>query len=155
MLVSEHIRLVITNENREIFHFLFLFLYSFACLYIHGRLRNLMRDPSMKYSMPTFPIFCYYTHDIEDGIDATKGCKVLGDADFFVYNLLLLWILPPLSSTIIQILVLFGLIVNVQIGLMLTDWIGSRWKENIRPALPLPVMFISTYALIVDFIIKI
>ena len=155
MLVSEHKILVITNENRETFYYLFLFLYSFACLYIHGRLRNLMRNPSMKYSMPTFTIFCYFTHDIEDGIDATKGCKVLGSGDFFAYNLLLLWILPPLSSITIQILVLFGLIVNVQIGLMLTEWIGSRWKENPRPALPLPVMFISTYALIVDFITKI
>jgi hypothetical protein len=116
-----------------------------------------MTDPSMKYLMPrypTFPIRCYYTHDIEDGIDAIEGCEALGDADFFVYNLLLLWILPPLSSITIQMLVLFGLTVHVQIGIMLTDWIGSRWKEYRRPALPLPVIFISTYALIVDFIIK-
>jgi hypothetical protein len=111
----------------------------------------------MKYLMPrypTFPIRCYYTHDIEDGIDAIEGCEALGDADFFVYNLLLLWILPPLSSITIQMLVLFVLSITVQIGLMFTHFIGSRWKVYRRPALPLPVMFISTYALIVDCIIK-
>jgi hypothetical protein len=137
--------------------YLFVFLYSFACLHIHGRFRNLMKATATNYRMstyPTFPVFCYYTHDIEDGIDATKGYRALGDGDFFLYNLLLLWILPPLSSTTIQICVLFGLIINVQIGIILTGWIGSLWKEYRMPALPLPVIFISAYALIIDFILQ-
>ncbi|CAF3886471.1 unnamed protein product [Rotaria sp. Silwood1] len=103
---------------------------------------------------PTFPVFCYYTHDIENGIDAIKGCRALGDSDFFIYNLLLLWLLPPLSSTIIQMLVIFGLTINIQIGLMITDWTRSLWKEYRMPALALPVIFGSAYALIIDFIIK-
>ncbi|CAF1320460.1 unnamed protein product, partial [Rotaria sordida] len=129
----------------------------FACLHIHGRFRKSMKDTSMNYRIstyPTFPVFCYYTHDIEDGIDPTKGYRALGDGDFFLYNLLLLWILPPLSSTTIQICVFFGLVTNVHIGFMLTDWIGSLWKEYQMPALPLPVIFISLYALILDFILQ-
>ncbi|CAF4655778.1 unnamed protein product, partial [Rotaria sp. Silwood1] len=94
----------------------------------------------MSYGMstyPTFSIFCYYTHDIEDEIDAIKGYKALGDGDFLLYNLLLLWTLSPISSTTLQICVLFGFIINFQIGIMLTDWIGSLWKEYRMPALPL------------------
>ncbi|CAF3046612.1 unnamed protein product [Rotaria sp. Silwood2] len=128
-----------------------------ACLYIHGRLRNFMKDNSMNYLMPTyptFPVFSYYTHDIENGIDAIKGYRALGDSDFFIYNLLLLWLLSPLSSTIKQMLLFFGLTVNIQIGLMITDWIRSLWKEYQMPALPLPVIFVSAYVLIIDFIIK-
>jgi hypothetical protein len=103
---------------------------------------------------PQFPAFCYYTRDIKDGIDAIQGCRSLGDGDFFLFNLLLLWILPPLSSTTIQICVLVGLIINVQIGIMLTDWIGSLWKEYRVPGLPFPVILISTYVLIVDLILQ-
>ena len=116
-----------------------------------------MKDTSMNYRIstyPTFPVFCYYTHDIENGIDSTKGYRAMGDGDFFLFNLLLLWILPPLSSTTTQICIFFGMIINVQIGYMLTDWIGSLWKEYKMPALPLPVIFISVYALIVDFILQ-
>jgi len=113
-----------------------------------------MKNNSIKYRMSQFPAFCYYTRDIEDGIDATEGCTSLGDADFFLFNLLLLWILRPSSSTTIQICVLVGLIINVQIGIMLTDWIGSLWEEYRMPGLPLPVILISTYALIVDLILQ-
>jgi hypothetical protein len=103
---------------------------------------------------PKSPTFHYYTNDIEDGIDAIKSCRALGGGDFIAYNLLLLWILPSLSSTTIQIFVLFGFIINVQIGIILTDWVRSLWKENLMPCLPLPVICISAYALIVDFILQ-
>ncbi|UJR22355.1 hypothetical protein I4U23_025417 [Adineta vaga] len=106
----------------------------FACLHIHGRLRNMMNNSSMKCLMPTcpkFPVFCFYTHDIEDEIDM-EDCSALADGDFFIYNLLLLWLLSPLTSTTIQILILFGFTINIQIGLILTNWIGYRWKNDSR-----------------------
>ncbi len=132
-----------------------MFLCSYSCLHIHGPLRNLLKDPSMDYLMTTYPpflVFTYYTHDIEDGIDAIKGCWGLGGSDFFVYNLLLLWLLPPLSSTTIKLLILFGLSINVQIGLVLTDCSRSLYEVCRMPGLPLPVIFVSTYALIIDCI---
>jgi hypothetical protein len=103
---------------------------------------------------PTFQAFCFYTHDIEHGIESIKSYTALGDGDFFIYNLLLLWLLPPLSSTTVQLCILFGAIINVQTGIILTVWIGSLWKENRMPALPLPVILISAYALIVDFMLQ-
>jgi hypothetical protein len=102
----------------------------------------------------TFPFFSYYTHDIEDGRDATRYCETLGGGDFVIYNLLLLWILPPLSSITIQFCILLGFIINIQIGLALMRWIGSIWKENLMPAVPIPVVLISAYAIIVDFILQ-
>ncbi|UJR22358.1 hypothetical protein I4U23_025420 [Adineta vaga] len=128
----------------------------FACLHIHGRLRNMMNNSSMKYLMPTypkFPVFHFYSHDIEDGIDM-KDCSALAYGDFLMYNLVLLWLLSPLTSTTIQILILFGFTINIQIGLILTDWIGYHWKVRLVPGYPLPVIFGSAYALIIDFILK-
>jgi hypothetical protein len=104
-------------------------------------------------STPTgFPFFCYYSYDIEDGIDATKNLEGLGGADFVAYNILLLWVLPPLPSMTIQLCVLFGFLIIIQIALMITDWIASVWEESGMPGIPLPVILVSTYAIIVDFI---
>lgn len=100
---------------------------------------------------PTFPFFCYYTHDIEDGIDVTKQCEALGGGDFVIYNFLLLWILSPLSSMTVQFYVLIGFIINIQIGLIVTRWIGSLWKEYLMPAVPIPAILTSAYAIILDF----
>jgi hypothetical protein len=35
---------------------------------------------------------------------------------------------------------------------MITKWIGSLWKQNVMPAVPFPVIVVSTYAILVDFI---
>ncbi len=134
----------------------FVFWYSFQCLHIRGRFRNGSKATSTNYFMPTypsFPFFWYYTFDIEDGKDATKHGESLGGGDFFIYNLLLLWLLPPLSSITIQFCILLGFTINIQISLWLTAWTGSIWKENPMPALPLPLILICTYAMIVDFIV--
>ena len=111
----------------------------------------------MRYRVATYSAFSsfrFYTHDIEDGLEACKGAESLGEGDFIFYNLLLLWILPPLSSTTIQICVLFGLIIFVQIGLELTSQFGYLWKEPIMPALLFPVILVSAYGVIVDCILQ-
>jgi hypothetical protein len=102
----------------------------------------------------TFPFFCYYTHDIEDGEDATQHCESLGGGDFLIYNLLLLWLLPPLLSITIQLCLLIAFIINIQIGFMVTDWIGSLWKENLMPTVPLRVILISGCSIILQFIVQ-
>ena len=103
---------------------------------------------------PSFPSFYFYTHDIDDGPEARKGGECLGEGDFIFYNLLLLWILPPLSSTTIQICVLLGLIIIVQIGLELTVQFRSLWKEDMMPGLLFPVILVSAYGVIVDCILQ-
>jgi hypothetical protein len=103
---------------------------------------------------PSFPSFRFYTHDIEDGLEACKSSKSLGEGDFIYYNLLLLWILPPLSSTTIQICVLLGLIIIIQIGLELTSQFAYLWEEHIMPGLLFPVILVSAYGVIVDCILQ-
>lgn len=78
----------------------------------------------------------------------------MGEADFVIYNLLLLWILSPSSSITIQICVLFGFIIMVQIGIVLTAQLRSLWEEQAMPALPFPVILVSTYAILVDYIVQ-
>jgi hypothetical protein len=53
--------------------------------------------------MLTYAFYCYYARDIEDGIDTIKAFEFLGGGDFLLYNLFLLWLLPPLSSIKIQL----------------------------------------------------
>ena len=103
---------------------------------------------------PSFPSFRFYTHDIDDGPEACDGCESLGEGDFIFYNLLLLWILSPLSSTTIQICVLLGLIIIIQIGLELTSQFAHLWEEHIMPALLFPVILVSAYGVIVDCILQ-
>jgi hypothetical protein len=137
------------------FHTGCFFLYSFSCLHHHGRYRIPNKETSTNYLISTdsrFPFFCYYTHDIEDGIEATKHWEALGGADFLTYNLLLLWLLPSLSSITVQLCVRFGFIISIQIGIMITKWIGSLWKQNVMLTVPFPVIVVSTYAILVDFI---
>ncbi|CAM4989591.1 unnamed protein product, partial [Rotaria socialis] len=96
----------------------------------------------------------YVTHDIEDEIDETQGYIGLGDDDFVHDNLLLLWILSPLSPPTMQICIVIGFILNVQISIMFMNWIGCLSKEYLSLLLSLSVIFISAYALIIDCILQ-
>jgi len=101
---------------------------------------------------PGFPSFCYYTHDIEDEIDTVKTLEILGGGDFLMYDLLLLWLVSPLSSIIIQLCVFFCFIINIHVSIIITDWIGSLWNENPMPAVPVPVVIVCIYAIIIDLL---
>lgn len=85
---------------------------------------------------PRFLSFCYYTEDL------------------LIYNILLLWILSPLSSIGTQFLIFIIFIINIAISLQITNWIESLWKENITPAVPIPVVFVSAYSIILHFVIE-
>ncbi len=100
------------------------------------------------------PVFCYYSYDIENGIDETKILSGLGGADFVAYNVLLLWVLPPSPSITIKLFVFFGFLITIQIAVMITCWISYAWKQSDMPGVPIPVVLVSTYAIIVDFIIQ-
>jgi len=127
-------------------------------LHPHGRFRILgdkIWTELLESNYATFPPFCYYSHDIEDEIDATiKELQIIGGGDFIQYNWLLLWLLPPLVSLKIQLYILLGFIICIQIGIHFTIWIGTHLKVKTMPGTPIPVIVISTYAIIIDVIIQ-
>ena len=137
---------------------MFVFLYSIQCLHYYGVYRIVDRQTSTKNLLVSkstgYPVFCYYSCDIENGIDATTNFSGLGGADIVTYNILLLWVLPPSPSITIKLCVLFGFLITIQIALMITNWISYAWKQFDMPGVPFPVVLVSTYAIIVDFIIQ-
>ena len=90
--------------------------------------------------------FLYYTHpaDIRD-----HGC-CMGAGDFVTYNTLLLLALTPFPSVIIRLYITFGCIISVIIGLLVTNALGELVKQNILPAIPLPVVMYSAYIIFLD-----
>jgi hypothetical protein len=101
-----------------------------------------------------FPLnpYVYYVNDPRDEkIDDESFILTIGLVDFTFYNLMVLFILSPLLSMINQIYVAIGAIVSVQIGYMVMNWTSVfRNKNNILPAIPLPVIFYSAYAILID-----
>jgi len=91
----------------------------------------------------------YYIH----GIDKWKTSASLGLGDFFTYNILVLFALPPSSSMIIKICVTLGSIVSVQIGCLLACWLRRLTKTSLGPGVPLPVITVSMYIFILNIII--
>jgi hypothetical protein len=129
-------------------------LNSFACLYrckyIDTALTNdnisevnsseLVNDDLWDYSN------VYYTSNFDNEEVNVDNTEYIGLGDFYMYNLMLLTILPRLSSLRTKVYVLIGHIIAVQMGLKLTDQLGCRYDQRIRPALPLPVIAVSFYA---------
>jgi hypothetical protein len=125
-------------------------------LHPHGRFRILgekIWTELLESKYATFPPFCYYSHDIEDEIDAKiKELQIIGGGDFMQYNWLLLWLLPPLVSLKIQLYILFGFIICIQIGIHLMIWIGTRLGVECMPDTPIPLIVVSIYGIIIDVI---
>jgi len=98
----------------------------------------------------------YYVNDPRDEkIDDESFILTIGLGDFTFYNLMVLFLLSPLLSMINQIYVAIGAIVSVQIGYMVMNWTSVfRNKNNILPALPLPIIFYSAYAILIDIFIQ-
>jgi hypothetical protein len=78
----------------------------------------------------------------------------LGLGDFLGYNVLLLTILPELSSMSTQIWLTLGCIICIGIGYILSGWLASTWKEIGFPGVPLPVIVVSIYVLFLDIIME-
>ncbi len=125
-----------------------------ACiLMVHLRiLSNKMWTELLKSNCSTFPSFSYYSHDIEDELDEIKQFQMIGGGDFMKYDCLLLWLLPPFLSLKIQLYILFGFILCIQIGIYLTIWIAIRFKQRNIPGTPIPVIVISIYAFVISLI---
>jgi hypothetical protein len=88
----------------------------------------------------------YYTK----GVNKWKKGGLLGCGDFLVYNILVLFALPPSSSLITKICVTFGSIISVQIGSLLTYLLRRLAKKYSAPGVPLPIITVSIYLFILD-----
>ncbi|CAF2390762.1 unnamed protein product [Rotaria sp. Silwood2] len=78
--------------------------------------------------------------------------------DFLFYNLMVLFVLPPVSSIEMKICIGIGCIIFIEIGYILTIWIGTFMKfwnaiED-GPALPLPVIAFSAYFILANVFIE-
>ncbi|CAF1373583.1 unnamed protein product [Rotaria sordida] len=95
---------------------------------------------------------CYYVDDPrDDKIDDESFIVTIGLGDFTFYNLMMLFVLSPLSLIIDQIYVAIGAIISVQIGYMAMKWTPTFWNKNKSlPALPLPIIAYSAYAILID-----
>ncbi len=67
---------------------------------------------------------------------------------------MLLLILSPVSSMTIKVYITIGHIIAIQIGQEATHRFGRFYNYYIQPALPLPVIFFSLYAILLNTFIE-
>ncbi len=98
----------------------------------------------------------YYTWDIDDDdkFDEKDILICLGIGDFYVFNLMLLTILSPLSSMTINVCITIGYIIAVQIGQEGTARIGNFCNQSKQPALPLPIVSVLIYSFLLSMFVE-
>jgi len=95
----------------------------------------------------------YYNWNFDDN-ESDQKRECLGLGDFGVYNCMLLFVLPPMSSMTTKICIVIGHIIAVQIGREATDRIAILSKNSTQPAVPLPVVTVSLYFIFLNTIIE-
>ncbi|CAF1210453.1 unnamed protein product [Rotaria sordida] len=128
----------------------------YICLHPNGRIHKFFRNWTLDSPLPEL----FYTHDVDDirkdekskSHPIRESYKALGLGDFFVFNLMILFILQAQWSLSTKILVVFGCIISVQIGYCGTLYIKQLWSINTYPALPFPVVIFSMYVIVLDAI---
>ena len=127
----------------------------FFCLHPRGRLYDGTSSLPRHETLDCIEYYYSTGEPDENGhIDRRENVSSLGLGDFLFYNLMLLWVLPPLSSMTTQVCVLVGHIIVVEIGEALAFELANRHYFRICPALPLPVVAVSFYALVLDVLIN-
>jgi hypothetical protein len=77
--------------------------------------------------------------------------ELLGLGDFFCYNLMILFILPPLSSIEMKICIGIGCLIFIQIAYIIAVSTGIFSNETLyKPAASLPVVAFSVYMFLLD-----
>ena len=125
-----------------------ILLFSFFCFHTQGRLHAPFPRKG-KPAVEVDPSGDYFT-----GIDGEKRGRALGFGDFLVYNLLVLLALPlsPSSTIITQLWITAGSIISINIGHLLTVCLQSKYRLQVAPGLPLPVMTFTAYVILLQFI---
>jgi hypothetical protein len=129
---------------------LFVSLFSYLCLHHRGRF-YLSRSTIRKIAQNKTPTLgVYYVR----GVDKWKKSGAIGFMDFFIYNILLLLVVPQSSSIAVKACVIFGCIVSVQVGLLLAHWLRYLVNLHVVPGVPLPVIMVSVYIFLLDVIMS-
>jgi hypothetical protein len=95
-----------------------------------------------------------WNFDDDDESDQKNNRESLGLGDFQIFNLMLLLILSPVSSMTTKIYITIGHIIAIQIGQEATDRLGRFYNQCLQPALPLPVIFFSLYAILLNTFVE-
>ena len=103
-----------------------------------------------------FRLGFFIAHDPEDDdqIDDDDGCESLGFGDFLAFNCMLLALLPPDFSTQGKCLIVVTYMISVCIGHVGTRELGYFWNTWMMPAIPVPMFFISLYAIVLNYIVE-
>jgi hypothetical protein len=75
---------------------------------------------------------------------------IIGFGDFFIFNLMTLFILQSHWSLMAKILVFFGCIISVYIGDCGTLLVHRLWSLHQVPALPCPTIIFSIYCIFLN-----
>jgi hypothetical protein len=142
------------KEMGPIFCFLFLLVFNYSSLLIVSpvciqetifTIKNHSTNSRMiYYRLLSVPITLNIFDDDES--DEADRIECLGLDDFLIYNLMLLRILPPLSSMATKVCITICHIIAKQIGLDATDRLECLCNQETRLALPLPVVAVTMYA---------
>ncbi len=124
------------------------------CLYPDGRLYKINSAEKFFDTDLQICFGVYSTWDLYDNkFNDIDGERSIGHGDFYIYNLMLLLILPPFSSMITKVLVTIGYIVIVQISCEATFRLARYYQDNL-PGVPIPVAAVSMYGIILDIFIE-
>jgi len=97
----------------------------------------------------------YYSWDLDnDKLDEEEILVCLGLGDFYAFNLMLLSVLPPLSSMTMKVCITIGYIIAIQIGQEGTALLKYFFKQSIQPALPLPIVAVFIYSFLLSILIE-
>ncbi len=97
----------------------------------------------------------YYTWDFDDDESNQENNRAsLGLGDFFIFNHMLLLVLSSASSITTKAYITIGHIIAIQIGQEVAFRLGSFYNQYTLPAVPLPVIFFSLYAILLNVFIE-
>ena len=111
---------------------------------------------SFGYPTSTYGFYCVYDiNEMDDEMEnKNKTVSGIGWGDFLVFNLLLLLVIPTNCSITIRLCVAFGCIISVQLAELCNDFILHYSDVEDVPALPLPTIAVTAYAIVIDAIIE-
>jgi hypothetical protein len=109
------------------------------------------------FDYPTVPLGFYCVYDINelnDDVDDEDCFSVIGLGDFFFFDLLLLVVIPDNSSITTRACIAFGCMISVQFSDLCTGSMFSYVDSPSLPALPIPTIVVTAYAIVIDAIIQ-
>ena len=134
--------------------------FSIACLhpkwYMFDQIEKSKED-ALSFDYPTLPLGFYFLYDInelnDDIGDDNEVFPITGLADFFYFDLLLLFILPVNCSFGSRVFIAFVCIILVQLADLCTVWVILLSDCRHWPGLPFPTIVVTAYMIAIDYFI--